>query len=40
MDLLLKRLNNDRLRSPVNDEVFDSSAKTAVSAIRKQGAGA
>ena len=37
MDLLLKLLNNDRLRSPINDEVFDSSAKKAVS---KTGAGA
>lgn len=36
MDLLLKLLNNDRLRSPINDEVFDSSAKKAVSS----GAGA
>ena len=27
MELLLKLLNNDRLRSPINDEVFDSSAK-------------
>jgi hypothetical protein len=31
MELLLKLLNNDRLRSPINDEVFDSSAKKAVS---------
>lgn len=30
IDLLLKLLNNDRLRSPINDEVFDSSAKKAV----------
>lgn len=30
MELLLKLLNNDRLRSPINDEVFDSSAKRAV----------
>ncbi|MBX3609204.1 MAG: DUF4868 domain-containing protein [Hydrogenophaga sp.] len=30
MELLLKLLNNDRLRSPINDEMFDSSAKTAV----------
>lgn len=30
MELLLKLLNNDRLRSPINDEVFDSSAKKAV----------
>ena len=37
MDLLLKLLNNDRLRSPINDEVFDSSAKKAVS---QQGASA
>lgn len=32
MELLLKLLNNDRLRSPINDEVFDSSAKKAVTA--------
>jgi hypothetical protein len=32
MELLLKLLNNDRLRSPINDEVFDSSAKKAVAA--------
>lgn len=31
MDLLLKLLNNDRLRSPINDELFDSAAKTKVS---------
>ncbi len=24
MELLLKLLNNDRLRSPINDELFDS----------------
>ncbi|MBX9661556.1 MAG: DUF4868 domain-containing protein [Nitrospiraceae bacterium] len=30
MELLLTLLNNDRLRSPINDEVFDSSAKKAV----------
>lgn len=30
VDLLLTLLNNDRLRSPINDEVFDSSAKKAV----------
>lgn len=30
MELLLKLLNNDRLRSPIDDQVFDSSAKTAV----------
>ncbi len=30
IELLLKLLNNDRLRSPINDEVFDSSAKKAV----------
>lgn len=33
MDLLLKLLNNDRLRSPINDEVFDSSAKKVVSNV-------
>lgn len=37
MELLLKLLNNDRLRSPINDEVFDSSAKKAVAGA---GAGA
>jgi hypothetical protein len=37
MELLLKLLNNDRLRSPINDEVFDSSAKKAVA---RAGAGA
>lgn len=31
IDLLLKLLNNDRLRSPINDEVFDASAKSKVS---------
>lgn len=31
MDLLLKLLNNDRLRSPINDELFDSAAKKTVS---------
>lgn len=30
MDLLLKLLNNDRLRSPINDEYFDSAAKKTV----------
>ena len=30
IELLLTLLNNDRLRSPINDEVFDSSAKKAV----------
>jgi Domain of unknown function (DUF4868) len=30
MELLLKLLNNDRLRSPINDELFDSAAKTKV----------
>lgn len=28
--LLLKLLNNDRLRSPINDEVFDASAKSSI----------
>ncbi len=31
MELLLKLLNNDRLRSPINDELFDSAAKKVVS---------
>lgn len=30
INLLLKLLNNDRLRSPINQELFDSAAKTAV----------
>jgi hypothetical protein len=30
IDLLLKLLNNDRLRSPINNEMFDSSAKQPV----------
>ncbi len=30
VELLLKLLNNDRLRSPINDEWFDSAAKAAV----------
>jgi hypothetical protein len=30
MELLLKLLNNDRLRSPINDELFDSAVKKAV----------
>lgn len=30
MELLLKLLNNDRLRSPINDELFDSAAKKMV----------
>jgi len=30
VELLLKLLNNDRLRSPINDELFDSSAKSKV----------
>ena len=37
MELLLKLLNNDRLRSPINGEVFDSSVKKAVA---KKAAGA
>lgn len=32
IDLLLKLLNNDRLRSPINNELFDSSAKKSVPA--------
>ena len=36
MDLLLKLLNNDRLRSPINNELFDSAAKKTVA---KKGAG-
>jgi Domain of unknown function (DUF4868) len=36
IDLLLKLLNNDRLRSPINDEFFDSAAKHPVG---KKGAG-
>lgn len=31
IDLLLKLLNNDRLRSPINNEVFDAAAKARVS---------
>ena len=31
IDLLLKLLNNDRLRSLINDETFDASAKSRVS---------
>lgn len=30
VELLLKLLNNDRLRSPINDELFDSAAKALV----------
>ena len=30
MELLLKMLNNDRLRSPINNELFDSAAKKTV----------
>lgn len=30
IDLLLKLLNNDRLRSPINNELFDSAAKKTV----------
>lgn len=30
MELLLKLLNNDRLRSPINNELFDSAAKKTV----------
>jgi hypothetical protein len=31
IDLLLKLLNNDRLRSPINNELFDAAAKARVS---------
>lgn len=31
IELLLKLLNNDRLRSPINNEVFDAAAKARVS---------
>ena len=31
IELLLKLLNNDRLRSPINNELFDSAAKKTVS---------
>jgi hypothetical protein len=31
VELLLKLLNNDRLRSPINNEVFDAAAKARVS---------
>ncbi|MEW6694171.1 MAG: DUF4868 domain-containing protein [Pseudomonadota bacterium] len=30
IDLLLKLLNNDRLRSPINNEIFDAAAKAPV----------
>ena len=30
IELLLKLLNNDRLRSPINNETFDASAKAPV----------
>jgi hypothetical protein len=30
VELLLKLLKNDRLRSPINQEVFDSAAKKKV----------
>jgi hypothetical protein len=30
IDLLLKLLNNDRLRSPINNETFDAAAKAPV----------
>ncbi len=30
VELLLKLLNNDRLRSPINNELFDSAAKAPV----------
>ncbi|MCI0722819.1 MAG: DUF4868 domain-containing protein [Acidobacteria bacterium] len=35
VELLLKLLNNDRLRSPINDELFDSAAKTKVGAPQR-----
>jgi len=31
IELLLKLLNNDHLRSPINNEVFDAAAKARVS---------
>jgi len=34
IDLLLKLLNNDRLRSPINGELFDSAAKHPVSVVK------
>ena len=34
IELLLKLLNNDRLRSPINDEVFDAAAKARVNGGR------
>jgi len=34
VELLLKLLNNDRLRSPINDELFDSAAKAPVAKIK------
>ncbi len=30
IELLLKLLNNDRLRSPINNEIFDAAAKAPV----------
>ncbi|EQD37229.1 hypothetical protein B1A_17731, partial [mine drainage metagenome] len=30
IELLLKLLNNDRLRSPINNETFDAAAKAPV----------
>lgn len=33
VELLLKLLNNDRLRSPINNELFDSAAKALVAKI-------
>lgn len=34
IDLLLKLLNNDRLRSPINNELFDAAAKARVNGVR------
>jgi hypothetical protein len=34
VELLLKLLNNDRLRSPINNELFDSAAKAPVAKAR------
>lgn len=36
VDLLLKLLNNDRLRSPINNELFDAAAKALVNGKSKK----
>lgn len=38
IDLLLKLLNNDRLRSPINDETFDAAAKARVNGSKASAA--